>query len=54
MDNGEIDEDKKISTLLIIILGAEVVGDTKPNIIFIMSDDHTWQAVVHMNQDLLT
>ena len=36
---------KKLVLFLIIILGAEVVGDTKPNIIFIMSDDHTWQAV---------
>ena len=36
---------KKLVLFLCIILGVEVVGDTKPNIIFIMSDDHTWQAV---------
>lgn len=36
---------KKLVFFLCIILGVEVVGDTKPNIIFIMSDDHTWQAV---------
>ena len=36
---------KKLVFFLCIILGVEVAGDTKPNIIFIMSDDHTWQAV---------
>ena len=36
---------KKLVLFLFIILGVEVVGNTKPNIIFIMSDDHTWQAV---------